>query len=69
MFGLKFVVSALQSAGVFILLFVGGLMVLHGRTEIGIVVAFISGLERVLDRWRELIAFVRSTNAAKGNST
>jgi ABC-type multidrug transport system fused ATPase/permease subunit len=64
-FGLKFMVSGLQSIAVFILLFVGGIMVLHGKTEIGIVVAFISGLDRVVDPWRELIAFVRSTSAAK----
>jgi ABC-type bacteriocin/lantibiotic exporter with double-glycine peptidase domain len=64
-FGLKFLVGALQSTGVFILLFAGGIMVLNGKTEIGIVVAFISGLDRVLDPWRELIAFVRSTSAAK----
>jgi ABC-type multidrug transport system fused ATPase/permease subunit len=64
-FGLKFLVSALQSVGVFALLFFGGIMVLNGKTEIGIVVAFISGLGRVLDPWRELIAFVRSTSAAK----
>jgi ABC-type multidrug transport system fused ATPase/permease subunit len=64
-FGLKFLVSGLQSVGVFALLFAGGTMVLHGKTEIGIVVAFISGLDRVLDPWRELIAFVRSTSAAK----
>jgi len=64
-FGLKFLVSALQSLGVFSLLFAGGIMVLNGRTEIGIVVAFISGLDRVLDPWRELIAFARSTSAAR----
>jgi ABC-type bacteriocin/lantibiotic exporter with double-glycine peptidase domain len=64
-FGLKFLVSGLQSVGVFALLFVGGIMVLNGKTEIGIVVAFISGLDRVIDPWRELIAFVRSTSAAK----
>jgi ABC-type multidrug transport system fused ATPase/permease subunit len=43
-FGLKFLVSGLESVGVFLLLFVGGIMVLNGKTEIGIVVAFISGL-------------------------
>ena len=64
-FGLKGLVSGLQSVGVFALLFFGGIMVLQGKTEIGIVVAFISGLDRVLDPWRELIAFVRSTSAAK----
>src|SRR5271170_4526062 len=65
-FGLKLLVSGLQSGGVFLLLFVGGIMVLNGKTEIGIVVAFISGLDRAIDPWRELIAFVRSTSAAKG---
>ena len=64
-FGLKFLISALQSTAVFVLLFAGGIMVLNGETEIGIVVAFISGLDRVLDPWRELIAFVRSTSAAR----
>ena len=64
-FGMKFLVSALPSVGVFALLFAGGIMVLNGKTEIGIVVAFISGLDRVLDPWRELIAFVRSTSAAR----
>ncbi len=64
-FGLKFLISALQSLGVFALLFVGGILVLNRETEIGIVVAFISGLDRGLDPWRELIAFVRSTSAAK----
>jgi ABC-type multidrug transport system fused ATPase/permease subunit len=59
-FGLKFLVSGLESVGVFLLLFVGG-----RKTEVGIVVAFISGLGRVLDPWRELIAFVPSTSAAK----
>jgi ABC-type bacteriocin/lantibiotic exporter with double-glycine peptidase domain len=64
-FGLKFLISALQSMAVFVLLFAGGIMVLHGKTEIGIVVAFISGLDRVLEPWREMIAFLRSTSAAK----
>ena len=64
-FGLKFLISALQSMAVFILLFAGGIMVLNGKTEIGIVVAFISGLDRVLEPWREMIAFVRSTSSAR----
>lgn len=50
---------------VFVLLFAGGIMVLNGTTEIGIVVAFISGLDRVLEPWRETIAFVRSTFDAR----
>ena len=64
-FGLKFVISALKSVAVFVLLFFGGIMVINGKTEIGIVVAFISGLDRVLEPWREMIAFVRSTSGAR----
>lgn len=64
--GLKFLIIGLESVGVFALLFVGGIMALKGKTEIGIVVAFISGLDRVLDPWRGLIAFVPSTSAAQG---
>ena len=64
-FGLKFLISALQSTAVFVLLFAGGIMVLNGKTEIGIVVAFISGLDRVLEPWREMIAFLRSSSAAR----
>ena len=64
-FGLKFLISALQSTAVFVLLFAGGIMVLNGKTEIGIMVAFISGLDRVLEPWREMIAFVRSTSSAR----
>jgi ABC-type bacteriocin/lantibiotic exporter with double-glycine peptidase domain len=55
----------IAAVGVFALLFFDGIMVLKGKTEIGIVLAFISGLDRVVDPWRELIAFVRSTSAAK----
>ena len=64
-YGLKFLISALQSTAAFVLLFAGGIMVFNGKTEIGIVVAFISGLDRVLEPWREMIAFLRSTSAAK----
>jgi ABC-type multidrug transport system fused ATPase/permease subunit len=64
-FGLKLLVSAMQSVGAFALLLAGGFMVLKGKTEIGIVIAFISGLDRVLDPWREMIVFVRSISAAK----
>jgi ABC-type multidrug transport system fused ATPase/permease subunit len=64
-FGMKLTINGLQSLGVFILLLDGGMMVLRGRTEIGIVVAFISGLDRVVDPLRELIAFLRSTSVAK----
>jgi hypothetical protein len=40
-------------------------MVLNGKTENRYRGGFISELDRVLDPWRELVAFVRSTSAAK----
>jgi len=63
-FRLKFLISALQSMSVFVLLFAGGIMVLNGKNEIGIVVAFFSGLDRGLEPWREVRAFLRSTSGA-----
>jgi ABC-type multidrug transport system fused ATPase/permease subunit len=64
-FGMKLMVSGLQSLSVFVLLSVGGIMVLQGHTEVGIVVAFISGLDRVVEPLRELIGFLRSASVAK----
>jgi ABC-type multidrug transport system fused ATPase/permease subunit len=64
-FAMKLALNGLQSVSVFILLLVGGLMVLRGQTEIGIVVAFISGLDRIVEPLRELIAFLRATAVAK----
>jgi hypothetical protein len=63
-FRLKFLVSTLQSVGVFVLLFAGGIMVLNGsgNRHCG---RLYQRLDRVLDPWRELIAFVRSTSAAR----
>ncbi|MDA0218675.1 MAG: ABC transporter ATP-binding protein [Proteobacteria bacterium] len=41
-----------------VLLF-GGWMVIEGRTELGVVVAFISGFEKIMDPARELLNFYR----------
>ena len=43
---------------VFMLLF-GGWMVIEGRTELGVVVAFISGFEKIMGPARELLNFYR----------
>ena len=64
-FGLEFVISALQSMAAFVLLFADTIMVLNGKTEIRMVVAFISELDRVLKPWREMIVSVRSTSSAR----
>jgi ABC-type bacteriocin/lantibiotic exporter with double-glycine peptidase domain len=40
-------------------LLVGGVMVIEGETTIGVVVAFISGFDRLSTSLRELIAYYR----------
>ena len=43
---------------------VGGWLLLHGKTEVGTVVAFISGLNRMNDPWGDLVNYFRDlTNA------
>ena len=42
-----------------VVLVIGGIMVIQGQTEIGIVVAFISGFSKLSDPIRELITYYR----------
>ncbi|HEX3500380.1 MAG TPA: hypothetical protein VHT04_13755, partial [Stellaceae bacterium] len=46
------------------ILFVGGWFVVEGRTEVGTVVAFISGLDRVNDPWGDLVNYFREMSSA-----
>ncbi len=56
--------NLLYTFGVIGILAVGGWLVLQGRTEVGTIVAFISGLARMNDPWRELVNYFRDlTNA------
>ena len=48
----------IRQAAAGVLLF-GGWMVIEGRTELGVVVAFISGFEKIMDPARELLNFYR----------
>jgi ABC-type bacteriocin/lantibiotic exporter with double-glycine peptidase domain len=63
-FGMNFLMNLLHQIGVIGILFVGGWFVIRGRTEVGTVVAFISGLNRVNDPWGDLVNYFRDmTNA------
>lgn len=63
-FGMNFLMNLLHQLGVIGILFVGGWFVIQGRTEVGTVVAFISGLNRVNDPWGDLVNYFRDmTNA------
>jgi len=50
----------LASLGPLIVLTFGGYLVITGRTEVGTLVVFISGLQRIFDPWDELVTFYRA---------
>ncbi len=62
---LKFFNNFLGHLGPLSVLLLGGWLVIRGRTEVGTIVAFISGFERVNDPWRQLIALYRRVANAR----
>jgi ABC-type multidrug transport system fused ATPase/permease subunit len=63
-YAVNFLINLLYHLGTVGILFVGGWFVMRGRTEVGTVVAFISGLTKVNDPWNDLVTFLRDmTNA------
>ncbi len=58
-FGQKAAVNLLNNLAPLSVLVVGGLMVIEGQTTVGVVVAFISGFDRLSAPLRELIAYYR----------
>jgi ABC-type bacteriocin/lantibiotic exporter with double-glycine peptidase domain len=63
-FSMNFLMNFLHHFGIVGILFVGGWLVLENRTQIGTIVAFISGLNQVKDPWGDLVNFFRDmTNA------
>ena len=59
-FGMNFLMNFLYQLGVVGILAIGGWLVLQGRTEVGTIVAFISGLSRMRDPWNDLVDFFRN---------
>jgi len=63
-FGMSFLMNLLYTFGVIGILAVGGWLVMQGRADVGTIVAFISGLARMNDPWRDLVNYFRDlTNA------
>jgi ABC-type bacteriocin/lantibiotic exporter with double-glycine peptidase domain len=52
----------LDSLGSIIVLIVGGYLVIQGKTQVGTLVVFISGLAKIADPWDQLINFYRSVS-------
>src|SRR5262249_25389695 len=64
-FSMNFLMNLLHHLGVIGILAVGGWLLIQGKTEAGTVVAFISGLNRIIDPWGDLVNYFRDvTNAA-----
>jgi ABC-type bacteriocin/lantibiotic exporter with double-glycine peptidase domain len=59
-FGMNFLMNLLHQIGVVGVLAVGGWFLLRGETEVGTVVAFISGLARTNDPWNDIVDFFRN---------
>jgi ABC-type multidrug transport system fused ATPase/permease subunit len=64
-FTMNFLMNSMQHLAVAAILFVGGWFVVEGRTEVGTVVAFISGLDRVNDPWGDLVNYFREMSSAR----
>lgn len=62
---MKYVVLFLIFSARIAVLGVGGYMVMNGDTGIGVIVAFLSGLERLTARWNELVHFFRRMSDAR----
>jgi ABC-type bacteriocin/lantibiotic exporter with double-glycine peptidase domain len=59
-FGMNFLMNLLYHLGIVGILGMGGWLVLQGKTEVGTIVAFISGLNRMNDPWNDLVDFFRN---------
>jgi ABC-type multidrug transport system fused ATPase/permease subunit len=54
-FSMKFLMNFTHNAGKVIMLCVGGWYVIRGETDVGTVVAFVSGLGNIRDPWSDLV--------------
>lgn len=64
-FSMNFFMNSLHHLGITAVLAVGGYYVLNGWTEVGTVVAFISGLVKLNDPWGDLVDWFRDFLAAR----
>jgi len=62
--GLKAMLNLLNSLAPLVVLIVGGYQVMNGQTTIGVILAFISGFDRVSEPVRNLITFYRNAQQA-----
>lgn len=64
-FFLTFLGNFIDALGPLIVLVVGGWLVLQGKAEVGTLVVFISGFQKVAEPWDQLLTFYRTTSNAR----
>ena len=64
-YGLKTLLSVANAMGTLVVLIVGGYLVIQGKTTIGVIVAFVSGFERISAPLRDLLNFYREYEQVK----
>lgn len=64
-FTMKALVNLLNAAAPLAVLVFGGLMVIRGETSLGVIVAFMTGFERLSNPLRELLTLYRQTAQAR----
>jgi ABC-type multidrug transport system fused ATPase/permease subunit len=64
-FFLTFLGNFVDALGPLIVLSIGGWLVLNGKAEVGTLVVFISGFQKVAEPWDQLLTFYRTTSNAR----
>jgi ABC-type bacteriocin/lantibiotic exporter with double-glycine peptidase domain len=64
-YAVTFINNLLDHSGTISVLLIGGWLAIHGRTDIGTIVAFLSGFDKISEPWRELVAFYRRASDAR----
>lgn len=64
-YSMNFLMNLLYHAGIAGILLVGGWFAMTGRTQVGTVVAFISGLAQLNEPWGDLVNYFRESTTAQ----
>jgi ABC-type multidrug transport system fused ATPase/permease subunit len=64
-FTMNFLMNLTHQLGIVAILTVGAWFVLHGRTQIGTIIAFVSGLRNVNDPWGDLVNWFQNVWVTK----
>ena len=61
----KLALNVISVTGTVGILFLGGWLVLHGRSDVGTVMASLTGVLRIEGPWRELVSFFRTASTVR----